>query len=90
MQQNACHVICTYLQDIKEWLRSVIQELDQSDLLPTPKLGVAAVLLCCACRMLYSWFNDKTGVVLLRMMALPPDGESFNFFGCLMKGKESQ
>ena len=83
-------MICTYLQDIKEWLRRVIQELEQSDLLPTPKLGVAAVLLCCACRMLYSLFSDKTGVTLLRMMALPPDGDSFKFFRSLMKGKDSR
>ena len=83
-------MICAYLQEIKQWLQSAIQELDQSDLLPTPKLCVAAVLMCCAWRILFSLFNDKTSVTLLRMMALPPDGESFKFLASLMKGKDSQ
>ena len=83
-------MICAYLQEIKEWLQNAIQELDQSDLPPTPKLCVAAVLMCCACRILHSLFNDKTSVALLRMMALPPDGESFKFLGSLMKGKDSR
>ena len=68
----------------------VIHELDQSDLPPTPKLCVAAVLMCCACHILHSLFSDKTCVALLRMMALPPDGESLKFLGNLMKEKDSQ
>ena len=67
-----------------------IQELDQSDLPLTPKLCVAAVLMCCACCILFSSCSDKTSVALLRMMALPTDGESFKFLGSLMKGKGSR
>lgn len=59
--------------------------MDQSALSPTPKLVSAAVLVCCAHRVsMFKAVSDDASVALLRMMALSPDGEGFEFLGSYM------
>lgn len=73
------------------WIKDVILELDQSALLPTPKLVSAAVLVCCAHHVsMFKAVSDDASVALLRMMALSPDGEGFKFLGSFMTDKDSR
>ena len=65
--------------------------MDQSALLLTPKLVSAAVLICCAHRVsMFKAVSDDANVALLRMMALSPDGEGFEFLGSFMTDEDSR
>ena len=78
------------MQIIREWLQNLVQQLDQSSLNPTSKLVTAVVVMCCAYRVCGDDITDSASVALLRMMALQPDKDTFQFLGSLMKEKESQ
>ena len=91
--ENTCaclQIKCS--QEIKSWLQDVIHELDQlSALPPQPKLVASAVLMCCAHYMhMHKPVNEKTNVLLLKMLALQSNGDSFKFLAAFMKQKYSQ
>ena len=81
-------------QVIKSGLEDVILELDLLSGLPAmTKLVAAAVLMCCAHCVTVSHMsepvNEKTNVVLLKMLALQSDG-GFKFLCSFMKEKYSK
>ena len=78
------------LQVIKEWIRTFIQELYQSNLGQSPKLVSAVVVMCCACRVHQNAITDSHCITLLKMMALQPNGKDFVFLTSLMKEKDSR
>ena len=73
------------MQDIKEWLQTFVQELDQSNLDRSSKLVSAVVVMCFAHRVYEYSINGNQSITLLKMMALQSSGENYDFLTSLMK-----
>ena len=88
-------MLFTYIQAVKKWLETVIQEvLSQETLTSKKKMASAVVIMCCVNRLNSGhavYIARELVVALLGMMALSPDDATgYDFLKNLMKKRESE
>ena len=86
------YLLFTYIQALKKWLETVIQELLTRETLTVKKrMASAVVLMCCVNRLSSVYIARELVVALLGMMALSPDDATgYEFLRNLMKKRESE
>ena len=75
---------------MRVWLQDTVKFLSETELSVPLKLAVAVFFMCCSYKICKDDFADLSSITLLKMMALPPNGDGFEFLGSLMKEKRSQ
>ena len=71
---------------MKVWLQDTIKVLSETELSFPLKLAAAVFFMCCSysiCR--NELADDLSSITLMKMMALPPNSDGFEFLGSLMK-----
>ena len=84
--------LCMYVfsaQHMRVWLQDTIKVLSETELSVPLKLAVAVFLVCCSYS-IKDELADLSSITLMKMMALPPNGDGFEFLGSFMKEKRSQ
>ena len=76
---------------MRVWLQDTIKVLSEAELLvPHIKLAAAVFFMCCSYNICKDDLADLSSITLMKMMALPPSGDGFEFLKSLMKEKRSQ
>ena len=75
---------------MRVWLQDTIKVLSETELSFPLKLAAAVFFMCCSYSICKDELADLSSITLMKMMALPPNGDGFEFLGNLMKKKRSQ
>ena len=78
------------IQHMRVWLQNTVKVLSETELSFPLKLAAAVFFLCCSYSICKDDFADLSSISLMEMVALPPNGDGFEFLRSLMKDERSQ